>query len=75
MRWLSLGIGMALLWGGIANAQSIITMRDACDPDSFNAAVRPGTCVAGQHGTTLLGTSSENCRRTRLRERGGSIHC
>ena len=54
MRWLSLGIGVALLWGGIANAQTTITMRDACDPDSFNAAVRPGTCVAGQHGTTLF---------------------
>ena len=54
MRWLFLGIGVALLWGGIANAQSIITMRDACDPDSFNAAVGPGTCVAGQHGTTLF---------------------
>jgi hypothetical protein len=54
MRWFSLGIGVALLWGGIANAQSIIAMRDACDPDSFNAAVGPGTCVAGQHGTTLF---------------------
>jgi hypothetical protein len=54
MRWLSLGIGVALLWGGIANARSIITMRDACDPDGFNAAVGPGTCVAGQHGTTLF---------------------
>lgn len=54
MRWLSLGIGVALLWGGIANAQSIITMRDACDPASFNAAVGSGTCVAGQHGTTLF---------------------
>ena len=30
-------------------------MRDACDPDSFNATVGPGTCVAGQHGTTLFG--------------------
>lgn len=54
MRWLSLGIGVALLWGGIANAQSIIAMRDACDPVSFNAAVGPGTCAAGQHGTTLF---------------------
>jgi hypothetical protein len=54
MRWLYVGISMALLWGGIANAQSIIAMRDACDPNSFNAAVRPGTCVAGQHGTTLF---------------------
>jgi len=31
-----------------------ILMRDACDPDSFNAAVGPNTCVAGQHGTTLF---------------------
>ena len=55
MRWLYVGIGVALLWGGIANAQSIIAMRDACDPDSFNAAVGPGTCTSGQHGTTLFG--------------------
>ena len=54
MRWLSIGMGVALLWGGIANAQTTITMREACDPDSFNAAVGPGTCVAGQHGTTLF---------------------
>ena len=53
MRWLLVGM-MALLWGGIANAQTTITMRDACDPNSFNAAVGPGTCVAGQHGTTLF---------------------
>jgi hypothetical protein len=54
MRWLFLGIGVALLWGGIANAQSIIAMRDACDPESFNAAIGRGTCVAGHHGTTLF---------------------
>ena len=54
MRWLFLGIGVALLWGGIANAQSIITMRDACDPVSFNTAVGAGTCTPGQHGTTLF---------------------
>jgi hypothetical protein len=45
---------MALLLVGIGNAQTIITMRDACDPDSFNAVVGPGTCVAGQHGNTLF---------------------
>jgi hypothetical protein len=55
MRWLSVAIGVALLWGGIANAQTTITMWDACDPASFNAAVGPGTCVAGHHGTTLFG--------------------
>ena len=55
MRWLYVGIGVALVWGSIANAQTNITMRDACDPDSFNAAVGPGTCTPGQHGTTLFG--------------------
>lgn len=55
MRWLYVGIGVALLWGSVANAQTTITMRDACDPDSFNAAVGPGTCASGQHGTTLFG--------------------
>lgn len=54
MRWLFVGISIALLWVGIAAAQTTITMRDACDPDSFNAAVGPGTCVAGQHGNTLF---------------------
>jgi hypothetical protein len=32
-----------------------ILARDACDPVTFNAAVGPGTCVAGQHGTTPFG--------------------
>jgi hypothetical protein len=50
-----MAIGVALLWGGIVNAQTTITMWDACDPASFNVAVGPGTCVAGHHGTTLFG--------------------
>jgi len=54
MRCLSAGIAVILLWGGIASAQTTITMRDACDPDSFSAAVGPGTCMAGPHGTTLF---------------------
>ena len=29
-----------------------ILARDACDPVTFDAAVRPGDCVAGEHGTT-----------------------
>jgi hypothetical protein len=29
-----------------------VGMRDACDPDSFNATVGPGTCMPGAHGTT-----------------------
>jgi len=29
-------------------------MWDACDPDSFNAAVGAGTCIPGHHGQTLF---------------------
>jgi hypothetical protein len=58
MRWLAVGIGVPMLWGSfaIANAQTTktITMRDACDPTTFNIAVGPGTCVAGHHGQTLF---------------------
>ena len=56
-------IGVALLFGCLAqaNAQTqqktstTIKMRDACDPDSFNAAFGAGTCIPGHHGMTLLG--------------------
>jgi hypothetical protein len=56
MKWLVLGISAALLCTSLAYAQSAATivMRDACDPDSFNATVGPGTCIAGAHGTTLF---------------------
>ncbi len=56
MKFLVLCIGMSLLLSPLATAQSAatITMRDACDPDSFNATVGPGTCIAGAHGTTLF---------------------
>jgi hypothetical protein len=58
MRWLAVGIDVAMLWGSfaIANAQTTktITMRDACDPTTFNIAVGPGTCMPGQHGNTLF---------------------
>lgn len=56
MKWLFPGVCVALLLGANAIAQTTktITMRDACDPDSFNAAVGPGTCVPGHHGTTLF---------------------
>jgi hypothetical protein len=56
MRWFTMGIGVALLFACLANAQTskIITMRDACDPASFNAALGPGHCVPGQHGNTLF---------------------
>jgi plastocyanin len=52
------GIGVALLVGCLANVNAqttkTITMRDACDPDSFNAVAGPGTCIPGPHGTTLF---------------------
>jgi len=58
MRWQAVGICVGMLLGSLAigNAQTTktIIMRDACDPASFNAAVGPGTCQAGQHGTTLF---------------------
>jgi hypothetical protein len=52
----------ALCWSCPAPAQDSaaehnavhVTMRDACDPKTFNAALGPGTCVPGQHGTTKL---------------------
>jgi hypothetical protein len=56
---LAAGICVGILLGAFtyANAQATntITMWDACDPDSFNAVVGPGTCVAGHHGQTLFG--------------------
>jgi plastocyanin len=56
MKLLAMCLGVACVLTALTFAQSTktITMRDACDPDSFNAAVGPGTCVAGAHGTTLF---------------------
>jgi len=58
MRCLAVGICVATLLGCFANANAqttkTIIMRDACDVDSFNAVVGPGTCVAGHHGSTLF---------------------
>ena len=58
MRYLAAGICLGILLGAFthANAQAnkTITMWDACDPDSFNAVVGPGTCVSGHHGQTLF---------------------
>ena len=52
---IALAISAFILFTGVVGAQShtiTILMRDACDPDTFNTAVGPNTCVAGQHGTT-----------------------
>ena len=59
MRWIAVGIGVALLFGCLANAQTedkskAIRIWDACDPKSFNDAVGPGTCISGHHGKTLF---------------------
>jgi len=47
-----------MLLGSITDASAqttkTITMRDACDPATFNAAVGPGTCISGNHGNTLF---------------------
>jgi len=36
-----------------AGMERMVTMKDACDPESFNAAVGPGTCV--RNGGVLFG--------------------
>lgn len=58
MRWLAVGLGVAMIWGSLANANAqttkTITIRDACDPTTFNAVVGPGTCIPGHHGNTLF---------------------
>jgi hypothetical protein len=59
MRCILAGICVGILLGSVPNANAqttkTITMRDACDPDSFNAALGPGHCIAGHHGNTLFG--------------------
>ena len=50
-----LALGALILFAVVAVAQvnpATITIRDACDPATFNAQLGPGTCVAGEHGTT-----------------------
>jgi hypothetical protein len=50
-----LGFGLALGMRDSATAQTTpvtIRIRDACDPKTFNQVVGPGTCIAGNHGTT-----------------------
>jgi len=67
MKRLAVVIGTALLLSCVVNGNAqtanrphhedgtkTITMWDACDPDSFNAGIGPGTCLPGHHGRTLL---------------------
>ena len=47
------GIAQSQSGGGVAEAQTkTVRIWDACDPETFNAAVGPGTCEAGHHGQT-----------------------
>ena len=39
------GSGQATIFGAAGRTQNVIDLHDACDPESFNAAVGPGTCV------------------------------
>ncbi len=36
-----------------SQAEPVVTMMDACDPATFNAAIGPGTCVQRQGGVTF----------------------
>lgn len=49
----ALAIGCLLALALTSSAQTepaAITIRDACDPGTFTAAVGPGTCIPGAHG-------------------------
>jgi plastocyanin len=68
MKWLAICMGTAMLIRpspGVAQSNTVqssdkgtapqtktVRMWDACDPVSFDAAVKPGTCLAGHHGQT-----------------------
>jgi hypothetical protein len=43
-----------------------IVIYDACDPETFNAAFGPGTCIAGRHGTTNLKFFLEEVHSNRI---------
>jgi len=68
-----------IMFGGVASAQtassdeasaqaSTVTVRiwDACDPATFNAQFGAGTCVAGQHGTTVLGVFIDELQKDHI---------
>jgi len=66
---IALAICAFILFTRVVGAQSntiTILMRDACDPVTFNAAVGPGTCVAGDHGTTPFGLFIEELTQDRI---------
>jgi hypothetical protein len=49
-------------------AASTVTVRiwDACDPATFNAQFGAGTCVNGQHGTTVLGVFLDELQKDHI---------
>src|SRR5215831_5222907 len=69
---IALAIGAVILYTGVVGAQPnpiSIVARDACDPDTFNAAVGPGTCVnlpGNQHGTTPFALFIEELQQDRI---------
>ena len=54
VKWVFLAVLVALFSLPASSQLQTFTVgiRDACDPDSFNATVGPGTCIPGAHGTT-----------------------
>jgi hypothetical protein len=68
----ALAIGTVIVYTGVVGAQPNpipIVARDACDPDTFNAAVRPGTCVnlpGNLHGTTPFALFIQELQQDRI---------
>jgi hypothetical protein len=52
-----LGVGLTLVYTAKSSASEefrSIRIWDGCDPETFNEAVGPGTCIPGAHGTELF---------------------
>ena len=48
---ISVGLAVAFaVAGGMAANNKVIHMNDQCDPETFNAAIGPGTCVSSHAG-------------------------
>lgn len=43
-----------------------ISIRDACDPPTFNAVVGPGTCLFGDHGRTKFNLFVKEVQQDRM---------
>jgi hypothetical protein len=48
--WLGCLLSLSTL--ALAQKPARVGIHDACDPATFNAAIGPGTCIPGHHGTT-----------------------